>query len=216
MVCYFDCTCIEPFGPELASGALNSNILTLPCDTPTLPCDTPTLPCDTPTLPCDTPTLPCDTPCLTTPDNTCTTRQLLTLPSMQTCSNSSQSEEEVIDHSIGVSSRCEWTNEDAVELVDFLIKNKSEAGDSATFKATTWNVAAKHLEKTHTRGAPKTSSLCCTKWKKVCNDNHMHIHFIYLYTSSKINTTLSPLSRISLVYPGTTILALIYNWTQRR
>jgi len=87
---------------------------------------------------------------------------------MQTRSNSSQSEEEVIVNSIGVSSRCEWTDEDAAELVEFLIKNASEAGDSATFKATTWNAAAKYLEKTYTKGAPKTGTSCATKWKKVC------------------------------------------------
>ena len=67
----------------------------------------------------------------------------------------------------GTKPRCDWSDEDEIELINFLIEHKAEAGDSATFKATVWNAASVLLEKSRVKGGPKTSKACSDKWSRV-------------------------------------------------
>jgi hypothetical protein len=63
--------------------------------------------------------------------------------------------------------RCDWSEEDETELVNFLLDRQAEAGDSATFKPAVWNAAALHLEQFRTKGGPKTANSCSSKWNRV-------------------------------------------------
>ena len=83
---------------------------------------------------------------------------------MHTCSSPSNSEEDhVVELETGKKNRCEWSKQDEIDLIHFLIENKDKAGDSATFKSAMWNAASRHLEKTCTGGGPKTSKACTDK-----------------------------------------------------
>ena len=60
--------------------------------------------------------------------------------------------------------RCDWSDQDEIKLIRFLIKRKAETGDSATFKPSIWTAAARHVEQFHTKGGPKTVKSCASKW----------------------------------------------------
>jgi hypothetical protein len=78
--------------------------------------------------------------------------------------------------------RCEWVGVDEAKLIEFLIKNREEAGDSMTFKASTWNAAAEFVDTFRTKGGRKSSAACSNKWNKVrrttFNDDHMRSYVI--------------------------------------
>jgi len=81
-----------------------------------------------------------------------------------------QSEEDAVinlNQSIGVKPRCDWSDDDEVQLIDFLIDKSDDAGDLATFKAAVWNAATQHLAKSHKKGGVKTANSCSSKWQKV-------------------------------------------------
>jgi hypothetical protein len=63
--------------------------------------------------------------------------------------------------------RCEWSVEDETRLIEFLTTSAAKAGDSATFKDTIFRAASEHMEKTRTKGGPKTLDRCRAKWGRV-------------------------------------------------
>ena len=63
--------------------------------------------------------------------------------------------------------RCNWSDQDKIKLIRFLIEQKAETGDSATFKSSIWTTAAWHVEQFHTKDGPKTVKLCASKWTQV-------------------------------------------------
>jgi hypothetical protein len=70
--------------------------------------------------------------------------------------------------------RSQWTSEDEKALVQFLLKHKSEAGDGANFKNTTWSQVAKEMDERKTRGGEKTAEACKTKWIRVRNVEYFY------------------------------------------
>ena len=88
---------------------------------------------------------------------------------MHTRSSPSHSEngDVTVELETGSKPRCDWSEEDEIKLIDFLIKRRSAAGDSATFKAPIWNTASQLLEKSRVKGGPKTSKACSDKWTRV-------------------------------------------------
>ena len=85
----------------------------------------------------------------------------------------------MIEPITGSKPRCDWSDEDEIQLINFLIEHKAEAGDSAMFKAPIWNTASQLLEKSHVKGGPKTSKACSDKWMRICrttlDDGTTHI-----------------------------------------
>ena len=67
------------------------------------------------------------------------------------------------------SKRCDWFQQDETELINFLIEHKGELGETSSFKQSTWNAVAQHLDKIHVKGGPKTAKLCSVKWARVCS-----------------------------------------------
>ncbi|KAF8806875.1 hypothetical protein BYT27DRAFT_7292271 [Phlegmacium glaucopus] len=57
-----------------------------------------------------------------------------------------------------------WTAREELALVDFLVEHKSEAGDGSSFKAATFQKAAKHLAPLLERGAAKNQKSCGNKY----------------------------------------------------
>ena len=89
---------------------------------------------------------------------------------MHTRSSPAQSEDGdtiTIEPATGSKPRCNWSEKEEIELINFLIEHKAEAGDSVTFKAPVWNAASQLLEKSRVKGGPKTSKACSDKWLRV-------------------------------------------------
>ena len=89
---------------------------------------------------------------------------------MQTCSSPPQSEDgnNITTKPVtGTKPRYDWSDEDEIKLINFLIEHKAEVGDSAMFKAMVWNAASVLLEKSHVKGGPKTRKSCSDKWTRV-------------------------------------------------
>ena len=89
---------------------------------------------------------------------------------MHTRSSPPQSKDEnniTIKTVTGSKLRCDWSGKDEIQLINFLIEHKAEAGDSATFKPVIWNAATQLLEKSRVKGGPKTSKSCSDKWTRV-------------------------------------------------
>jgi hypothetical protein len=86
---------------------------------------------------------------------------------MRTRSSPSQFEDGnvTVEPATGSKARCDWPE---IELINFLIEHKAEAGDLATFKPVIWNAASQLLEKSRIKGGPKTSKACSEKWSRVC------------------------------------------------
>jgi hypothetical protein len=88
---------------------------------------------------------------------------------MHTRSSPSHSENDDVAVALetGSKSRCDWSEKDEIQLIDFLIERRAAAGDSATFKAPVWNAASQLLEKSRIKGGPKTNKACSDKWTRV-------------------------------------------------
>jgi len=67
------------------------------------------------------------------------------------------------------SKRCDWSQQDETELINFLIKHKGKLGETSSLKQLTWNAAAQHLDKICVKGGPKTAKSCSVKWARVCS-----------------------------------------------
>ena len=99
---------------------------------------------------------------------------------MHTHSSPPQSEDGntiMIELITGSKPRCDWSDEDEIQVINFLIKHKAEVGDPKMFKAPIWNAATHLLEKSHIKGGPKTSKACADKWMRVYRtalDNDLH------------------------------------------
>ena len=55
----------------------------------------------------------------------------------------------------GSKPRCNWSEKEEIELINFLIEHKAEVGDSIMFKASVWNAASQLLEKSHVKGVQR-------------------------------------------------------------
>ncbi|KAJ6457747.1 hypothetical protein C8R47DRAFT_995569 [Mycena vitilis] len=60
--------------------------------------------------------------------------------------------------------RASWTAADILALINFLIEQKSKAGDNGQFKGTEYRAARDLVNKTRTTGGPKTEKSCRTKY----------------------------------------------------
>ena len=108
---------------------------------------------------------------------------------MHTCSSPAQSEDGdtiMIELVTGSKPRCNWSEKEEIELINFLIEHKAEGGDSVTFKAPVWNAASQLLEKSCVKGGPKTSKACSDKWMRVHgtpleDGTTLPLYFIYLF-----------------------------------
>ena len=89
---------------------------------------------------------------------------------MQTCSSSSQSDGGNVEQVVSLPgrARCDWSQQDETNLINFLAGNCEAMGDGTTFRGVVWKTAAAHLERTHVKGAPKTGKACSEKWARVC------------------------------------------------
>ena len=87
--------------------------------------------------------------------------------SMQTCSSPPQSF--IIDITVISTGKpwADWSYANEVELINFILDHKAEAGDFATFKPTVWNAASQHLEQYWKKGGPKTAASCSSKWTQL-------------------------------------------------
>ena len=71
------------------------------------------------------------------------------------------------------------SDQEMIQLIQFLHKHKSEGGDRSSFKSPTLNAAARHLASLHTAdasGDPKTAKQVKNKWDSVGtlnNSNHL-------------------------------------------
>jgi len=89
---------------------------------------------------------------------------------MHTCSSPSHLEDSdaIAELITGTANkRCDWSQQDEADLIDFLIECKGEMAETASFKQSTWTGAAQHLEKSCIKGSPKTSKACSKKWSRV-------------------------------------------------
>jgi len=89
---------------------------------------------------------------------------------MRTCSSPTHSEDgnAIVRLETG-SKRCDWSQQDETELINFLIEHKGELGEISSFKQSTWNAVAQHLDKVRVKGDPKTAKSCSVKWARVCS-----------------------------------------------
>ena len=60
-----------------------------------------------------------------------------------------------------------WSKQNVKALVRFLAKNKSTAGDGASFKMATFRAAAVHLAGKKYTGPEKSADACKNKWGRV-------------------------------------------------
>ena len=57
-----------------------------------------------------------------------------------------------------------WSLKDETTLINYLIENRSYAGDGGTFKDTIWSGIVPTLEAQRTEGGVKTAKKCKEKW----------------------------------------------------
>lgn len=70
------------------------------------------------------------------------------------------------------SSCANWDTASEAALIDFLLKNKAEAGDGTNFKTPTFKKAAVHLIPFTQKGGAKSALSCKNKWFRVCMFYH--------------------------------------------
>ena len=69
--------------------------------------------------------------------------------------------------SAGAGSKAKWSRENERDLIKFLVKIKSTAGDGASFKLPAFRAAATHLAKKPYEGPEKSARSCKNKWGRV-------------------------------------------------
>jgi hypothetical protein len=65
-----------------------------------------------------------------------------------------------------------WSLKDETTLINYLIENRSYAGDGGTFKDTIWSGIVPTLEAQRTEGGVKTAKKCKEKWGRVSAKVH--------------------------------------------
>ena len=68
--------------------------------------------------------------------------------------------------------KAQWNEQEVTALLEYLNAHKAEAGDSDSFKMSTLNAAATHIQQHLTQGPVKTGKMCKTKWIVVCVIHH--------------------------------------------
>jgi len=100
-----------------------------------------------------------------------------------------------------------WTAAEETVFVNFLVDNKSGAGDGRNFKAPTFQQAANHISTLHERGPIKTAKIAHNKWTTVCLLLFLFVFWCSLLSCSSRNfITSSAQSSPSLAGSGMTIL----------
>ncbi|KAF8952273.1 hypothetical protein BDZ97DRAFT_1682107 [Flammula alnicola] len=61
----------------------------------------------------------------------------------------------------------QWTTEDEVIFIDFLLLHAAAAGDGGNFKMVTFNAAAPVIEVKRVKGGPKTAKACQNKYNSL-------------------------------------------------
>ena len=87
--------------------------------------------------------------------------------------------------------KAQWNEQEVTALLEYLNGHKSEAGDGGSFKMSTFNVAAVHIQQHLTQGPVKTGKMCKTKWNMVC---------LLLYYSSSFSTLTNSGSAEEFIY----------------
>jgi hypothetical protein len=70
------------------------------------------------------------------------------------------------------SPKAQWNEQEVTALLEYLNGHKAEAGDGGSFKMSTLNAAATHIQQHLTQGPVKTGRMCKTKWTAVCPPFH--------------------------------------------
>jgi len=99
--------------------------------------------------------------------------------------------------------KCQWSPEEEMCLILFLVSRKSEAGDSGSFKSPTWTAAAEEMAKFPTKGPKKTPTACSSKYSFVSISRHRDSKFLtilQLRTQYNLITTLKGLSGLGSRY----------------
>jgi hypothetical protein len=65
-----------------------------------------------------------------------------------------------------------WSLKDETTLINYLIENRSYAGDGGTFQDTIWSGIVPTLEAQRTEGGVKTAKKCKEKWGRVSAKVH--------------------------------------------
>lgn len=65
------------------------------------------------------------------------------------------------------SQKASWNDEEVTALIAHLYEHRSETEGAGNFKDPAWNSAATHIASLLTRGPPKTSKMCQSKWVTV-------------------------------------------------
>jgi len=60
-----------------------------------------------------------------------------------------------------------WIPSEETSFINFLLDNKSEAGDGGNFKTATYQWAVTHITPLHEKGIAKTVKACRNKWSAV-------------------------------------------------
>jgi hypothetical protein len=70
------------------------------------------------------------------------------------------------------SPKAQWNEQEVTALLEYLHGHKAEAGDGGSFKMSTLNGAATHIQQHLTQGPVKTGKMCKTKWTAVRPPRH--------------------------------------------
>ena len=62
--------------------------------------------------------------------------------------------------------KCDWSLEEEVKLIEFLIDMKAKS-EGTGFKKSVWTAVSVHMEQSRTKGALKMWSACQGKWNRV-------------------------------------------------
>jgi hypothetical protein len=68
-----------------------------------------------------------------------------------------------------------WNNTEITAFINYLVAHKSEAGDGASFKSSTFIAALPVLAPLWTAGPVKTVKICKGKWQMVSSNFIPHI-----------------------------------------
>ena len=68
-----------------------------------------------------------------------------------------------------------WTSAEETALVEFLVENRSEAGDGGNFKSPTFQQAVAHIAPLLKEGPVKTVKSARNKWTAVCLLSRFHL-----------------------------------------
>lgn len=75
--------------------------------------------------------------------------------------------------------KAKWNDTEITKLVEYLWEHRAEGGDGGTFKAPTFNAAARYIAEYRTSGPVKTVKNLQTKWTNVSCQTSTSIHHCF-------------------------------------